>query len=98
MKASRRFVNAVVELAKPTRGKEAVAVAPGDMVVLATARGRVEARYMGRTEAGSSRWQVAFPWGGETFFGTSGELLTHAHQRLADKAVEARGSGVTRRP
>jgi hypothetical protein len=75
-----------------------VAETSGDMLVLETARGRVEARRMGRAESGSSRWQVAFPWGGETFFGTSGELLTHAHQRLADKAVEARKSGVARRP
>ncbi len=70
-----------------------MAEAPGDIVVLEIARGRVEAQRMGRTEPGSSRWwQVAFPWGAETFIGTSSELLSHAHQRIADETVKARKS------
>jgi hypothetical protein len=57
----------------------------GDVVIVSTPIGGIEARRMGRAEAGPSRWQVAYPWGVETFFGTSAEVTTHA-QRRATKA------------
>lgn len=58
-----------------------------DVVVVDTGRGRVEARRMGRAEAGPSRWRVAYPWGAETFFGTSAELAERARKRAADEAA-----------
>jgi hypothetical protein len=85
------------ETAQPDNGGTAMAGSSGDRIVLETARGRVEAQRMGRTESGSSRWQVAFPWGVETFSGTSSELLSHAHQRIADEAAKAHGPGGARR-
>jgi len=59
----------------------------GDVVAIATPVGNVEALRMGRTEAGQSRWQVRYPWGVETFFGTSAEVTTQVHLR-AGKAAD----------
>ena len=64
-------------------GRTAVAVASGDTVVVDTVRGPVEARRMGRAEAGQSRWRIAFPWGDETFFGHSHQAAAHARKRAA---------------
>jgi hypothetical protein len=50
-----------------------------------TSIGGIEARHMGRAESGASRWQVAYPWGVETFFGTSAEVAADV-QRRAIKA------------
>jgi hypothetical protein len=55
----------------------------GDVLMVPTSIGSIEARRMGRAEAGSSRWQVAYPWGGETFFGTSAEVAAEAQRRAA---------------
>jgi hypothetical protein len=70
-----------------------MAVASGDAVVVETARGPVEARRMGRAEAGQSRWRVAFPWGAETFFGDSGAVAAHARKRAAEAASTPGGAG-----
>ncbi len=64
-----------------------MAVASGDAVVVETARGPVEARHMGRAEAGQSRWRIAFPWGAETFSGDSGAVAAHARKRAAEAAA-----------
>ena len=56
-----------------------------DVVVVDTGRGRVEARRMGRAEAGPSRWRVAYPWGAETFFGTAAELAERARKQVGDE-------------
>ena len=64
-----------------------MAVASGDALVVDTARGPVEARHMGRAEAGQSRWRIEFPWGAETFFGDSGAVAAHARKRAAEAAV-----------
>src|SRR5829696_9268992 len=72
----------------PGRAREGkrMAVASGDVVVVDTARGPVEARRMGRAEAGQSRWRVAFPWGAETFFGDSDAVAAHARKRAEETA------------
>ena len=64
-----------------------MAAASGDAVVVDTARGPVEARRMGRAEAGQSRWRIGFPWGAETFFGDSGAVAAHARKRIAEAAA-----------
>jgi hypothetical protein len=53
----------------------------GDVLMVPTPIGGIEARRMGRAEAGPSRWQVAYPWGVETFFGTSAEVAAYAQRR-----------------
>ena len=70
-----------------------MAAASGDVVVVETARGPVEARRMGRAEAGQSRWRIAFPWGAETFFGDSGAVAAHARKRAAAAAPTPGGAG-----
>jgi hypothetical protein len=64
-----------------------------DVVVVDTGRGRVEARRMGRAEVGPSRWRVAYPWGAETFFGTSAELAERARTRVGDEAADTNRFG-----
>jgi hypothetical protein len=54
----------------------------GDVLMVPTPIGGIEARRMGRAEAGPSRWQVAYPWGVETFFGTSAEVAAYAQERV----------------
>jgi hypothetical protein len=66
-----------------------MAEASGDVVKVPTPVGEVEALRMGRSEAGSSRWQVKYPWGAETFFGTSAELAEHARRRIAKDARQS---------
>jgi len=67
-----------------------MAEATGDVVRLPTARGDAEARRMGRTEAGQSRWWVRHPWGGEAFYGTAEQVMAHLRKRTAEhEAVEA---------
>jgi hypothetical protein len=55
----------------------------GDVLMVPTPIGTIEARRMGHAEAGPSRWQVAYPWGVETFFGTSAEVTADAQRRTA---------------
>jgi len=69
----------------------------GDVVVVPTPIGDIEARRMGRAEAGPSRWQVAYPWGAETFFGTSAEVAAYA-QRRTNKAQGMSAAGVQQEP
>ena len=67
-----------------------MADAAGDVVRLPTPRGDAEARRMGRTEAGQSRWWVRHPWGGEAFYGTAEQVLAHIRRRTAEReAAEA---------
>ena len=67
-----------------------MAEAAGDVVRLPTARGEAEARRMGRTEAGQSRWWVRHPWGGEAFYGTAEQVMAHLRKRAAEhEAAEA---------
>ena len=67
-----------------------MAEAAGDVVRLPTPRGEAEARRMGRTEAGQSRWWVRHPWGGEAFYGTAEQVTAHLRKRTAEhEAVEA---------
>ena len=61
----------------------------GDLVAVVTSDGTVEARRMGRAEAGQSRWQVRYPWGVETFFGTSAEMTRHVQGRARKPARQA---------
>ena len=74
-----------------------MAVASGDAVVVDTARGPVEARRMGRAEAGQSRWRIAFPWGAETFFGDSGAVAAHVRKRIAEAAAPGAADAEGRR-
>ncbi|WP_431269523.1 hypothetical protein [Dankookia sp. P2] len=69
----------------------------GDKVPIATALGTIEAHRMGRTEAGQSRWQVRYPWGIETFFGTSAEVSEHVGRRATESARRASGDAERRR-
>jgi hypothetical protein len=62
-----------------------------DKVPIATTLGTVEAHRMGRTDAGQSRWQVRYPWGIETFFGTSAEVTAHVERRATDSKHQASG-------
>src|SRR5215213_1374826 len=72
------------------RGRTGMAEAAGDVVRLPTARGDAEARRMGRTEAGQSRWWVRHPWGGEAFYGTAEQVTAHLRRRTAEReAAEA---------
>lgn len=65
-----------------------MAESSSDIVTVQTSDGEVEARRMGRCESGSSRWQVRYPWGTETFFGTSAEVAAHARRRVAETTAE----------
>jgi len=58
----------------------------GDVLMVPTPIRDIEARRMGRAEAGPSRWQVAYPWGVETFFGTSAEMAAYAQTRTTKAA------------
>ena len=69
----------------------------GDVLRVPTPIGGIEARRMGRAESGSSRWQVAYPWGVETFFGTSAEVAAEA-QRRATAAEGKFPAGAQRAP
>ena len=69
----------------------------GDVIIVSTPIGDIEARRMGRTEAGPSRWQVIYPWGVETFFGTSAEVAAYA-QRRATKAAGKFSGGAQQAP
>ena len=69
----------------------------GDVVMVPTPIGGIEARRMGRAEAGPSRWQVVYPWGVETFFGTSAEVAAAA-QRRATKAGGNFSAGAQQAP
>ncbi len=62
-------------------GEQTMAETSGDVLMVPTPIGGIEARRMGRAEAGPSRWQVAYPWGVETFFGTSAEVAAYAQER-----------------
>jgi hypothetical protein len=55
-----------------------MAEASGDVLMVPAPIGAIEARRMGRIKAGPSRCQVAYPWGGETFFETSVEVAANA--------------------
>ena len=67
-----------------------MAEAAGDVLTLATSRGQAEARCMGRTEAGQSRWCIRHPWGTETFYGTAEQVAAHLRKRTAEhEAAEA---------
>jgi hypothetical protein len=66
----------------------------GDVLSMASRQGEVEARRMGRADSGLSRWQVRFPWGTETFFGTSADISRHVRTRIAQQE----GAQAPRRP
>ncbi|TDH62489.1 hypothetical protein E2C06_11505 [Dankookia rubra] len=70
----------------------------GDVVMVSTPIGGIEARRMGRAEAGPSRWQVAYPWGVETVFGTSADMASHVQRRStqAEGKVSAEARQVPR--
>ena len=68
-----------------------------DVLMVATPIGAIEARRMGRAEAGPSRWRVVYPWGAETFFGTSAEVAACA-QRRATKAGGQFSAGAQQAP
>jgi hypothetical protein len=57
----------------------------GDVLSVPSRQGKVEARHMGRADSGLSRWQVRFPWGTETFFGTSADISRHMRTRIAQQ-------------
>jgi hypothetical protein len=69
----------------------------GDVLMVPTLIGGIEVRRMGRAEAGPSRWQVVYPWGVETFFGTSAEVAADA-QRRAGRAGGKVAAGAQRAP
>ncbi len=70
-----------------------MAEAAGDVLTLATSRGPAEARRMGRTEAGQSRWCIRHPWGTETFYGTAEQAMAQMRKRAAEQeAAEAKGT------
>jgi hypothetical protein len=56
-----------------------------DVLSMPTPHGGAEARHMGRADSGLSRWQVRFPWGTETFFGTSSDISRHMRTRIAQQ-------------
>ena len=67
-----------------------MAEAAVDAVRLPTARGDAEAKRMGRTEAGQTRWWIRHPWGGEAFYGTAEQVVAHLRKRTAEReAAEA---------
>ena len=68
-----------------------------DVLMVPTPIGDIEARRMGRTETGPSRWQIVYPWGVETFFGTSAEVTAYA-QRRATKARDKLSAGAPQAP
>jgi hypothetical protein len=61
----------------------------GEVVVVPTAGGKVEAQRMGGAEAGLSRWCVRHTWSQETFFGNSGELVGHVQRRVAEAVARS---------
>lgn len=60
-----------------------------DVVKVKAPHGQVEARRMGRADSGLSRWQIRYPWGVETFFGNSADLVVHTKRRMAEKVAKA---------
>ena len=68
-----------------------MAEAAGDVLAVPAAGGTADARRMGRTEAGRSRWWITYPWGGaEAFYGTAGEAVAHVAKRAAERDTTAR--------
>ena len=68
---------------------------PTDVLSVPTPHGRAEARHMGRTGSGQGGpWQVRFPWGTETFFGTAADIVGHMRMRIAQQE----GSERSRKP
>jgi hypothetical protein len=63
----------------------------GEVVMVPTPSGEVEAQRMGRAEAGPGRWCVRYSWGSETFFGNSAELVAHVQRRVAETAAKPPG-------
>ena len=63
----------------------------GDVLSVASRQGKIEAHRMGRADSGLSRWQVRFPWGTETFFGSSADIFGHMRMRIAQQE-RAQGS------
>ena len=59
--------------------------AAGDVLSLPTSRGLAEARRMGWTDAGGSRWCIRHPWGTETFYGTAEQVMAHMTKRVAER-------------
>jgi hypothetical protein len=62
-----------------------MAEAAGDVLSLPTSLGRAEATRMGQAEAGASRWCVRYPWGTETFYGTSEQVEAHMMKRATEQ-------------
>jgi hypothetical protein len=61
----------------------------GEVVMVPTADGKVEAQRTGTAEAGLSRWCVRYAWGLESFFGNSAELVAHVQRRVAEAAAKS---------
>jgi len=69
--------------------RKPMAEAVGDVLSLPTSRGQAEARRMGHTEAGESRWCIRHPWGTETFYGTAEQVMAHMAKRVAEGEAPA---------
>jgi hypothetical protein len=63
----------------------------GDVLTVLTALGKVEAKRMGRAEAGQSRWWVTYPWGAATFYGTAEQALAHIDKQAREHEASAAG-------
>jgi hypothetical protein len=56
----------------------------GDLLTVSTPQGNVEAKRMGRAEAGQSRWWIRYPWAAESFYGTAEQALAHINKRAKE--------------
>src|SRR5689334_11766221 len=83
--SSRRAKAPIMGSPSGLRGRRHMAEAAGDVLTLATSHGQAEARRMGRTEAGESRWCIRHPWGTETFYGTAEQVMKHMKRRVTER-------------
>jgi hypothetical protein len=68
-----------------------MAEASGDLLTVSTPQGNVEAKRMGRAEAGQSRWWIQYPWAAESFYGTAEQAAAHINRRAKEQGAQELG-------
>jgi hypothetical protein len=63
----------------------------GDLLTVSTPQGNVDAKRMGRAEAGQSRWWIKYPWAAESFYGTAQQAVAHINRRAKEQGAQELG-------